>query len=287
MLRSFRIGSAFGIPLYINPTFFLLPLYALAVHWGDGWPAMLFTEAVLLAIFGCVLLHELGHALMGRFFGINTRDITLYPIGGVARLESTGGKPHEEIAIALAGPAVNLVIVLLLAPVVILAITAGVLTNPLHALSGGGGNWLELGAGFLFAVCLGNLVLLVFNLVPAFPMDGGRVLRALLALGLPRLRATEIAAAVGLVLAGGLACVGLFWLHAPSLVLVSLFVAFAGQLELAAMRQRQGVRRVLPIETEVMEPIVVPRYEARPFTGLAFDRERGVWVRWVNGVPLD
>ena len=288
MFRSVRIGTAFGIPLYVNPTFLLLPLYVLVESWGEGLSGVLFTQVVLLSVFGCVLLHELGHALMGRFFGISTRDITLYPIGGVARLDSTGGKPHEEIAIALAGPAVNLGIVLLLVPVLLIALFAGVLRAPLPGQASGAGGWPALAASFLMALCLGNAILLVFNLVPAFPMDGGRVLRALLSLGLPRLRATEIAAGVGLVVAFGLALVGVFLLRAPGLVLVAVFVAVAGQMELHGLRQRETARRLPPLEAvEVLEPLAVPPLRARPFTGMAWDRERGTWVRWVDGTPLD
>ncbi len=283
MLRSFRFGSVFGIPLYLNPTFLLLPLYVLAVRWSEGAADVLFSEAVLLAAFGCVLLHELGHALMARFFGIPTRDITLYPIGGVARRVCTGHQPHEEIAIAAAGPAVNLAIVVLLAPLVLLALAAGLIQSPGKALAEGG--WAALAATFLGAVCVSNLGLLLFNLLPVFPMDGGRVLRALLSLRMPRLRATEIAATVGLVLAGCLGLVGLLTL-APGLVLVSVFVAFAGQMELAALRRQEAASQAEVLDVEPLEPILLPP-GPRAFTGLAWDRNRGVWVRWVNGVPLD
>src|SRR5438045_1760686 len=99
-MRSLRLGKAFRIPLFLHWSFVLLPLYALYLNRDQGLAGILFSQAVLLTIFGCVLLHELGHALAARFFGIRTRDITLYPIGGVARLESTGHQPHEEICIA-------------------------------------------------------------------------------------------------------------------------------------------------------------------------------------------
>jgi Zn-dependent protease len=296
MFRSFQIGKAFGIPLFLHSTFFLLPLYALALSWSQGLDGILFTEAVLFTVFGCVLLHELGHALMARYFGITTRDITLYPIGGVARLESTGGKPHEEIAIALAGPAVNLVIVLLLAPVVLLLVFGGLVQGPDQALTPEGGGWLPLAGAFLLTVGLCNGGLLLFNLVPAFPMDGGRVLRAVLALGMPRLRATEIAAKVGLVLACILGLVGLLkWI--PGLLLVSVFVALFGQMELHALRRQETRQRMPILDAEPVEPILEPTTSplfaqvvvppSRPFTGLAWDRQRGVWVRWIDGVPLD
>src|SRR5207249_1137622 len=126
MLRSWKIGSAFGIPVYIHPTFLLAPLLALM---GNGATRSLagavFVIAMVLALFGCVLLHEFGHALMARCFGIRTRDVTLYPIGGVARLEGMSEKPNEELLIAIAGPAVNVVIAALLTPIAILAIFSG------------------------------------------------------------------------------------------------------------------------------------------------------------------
>ena len=127
MFRSWKIGTAFGIPLYLHPTILLLPVLVLAGQLDQGW----FNAAVMIvltaAIFGCVLLHELGHALTARRFGVRTRDITLYPIGGVASLERMPEKPLQEMAIAVAGPAVNLVIAGLLLPVAFLALATGLL----------------------------------------------------------------------------------------------------------------------------------------------------------------
>src|SRR5258708_1524538 len=120
MFRSWKLGRLFGIPLYIHPTFLLL--LAIAPFTMAPFPGPIgaaFMLAFLLAIFGCIVLHELGHALMARHFGIGTRDITLYPIGGVARLERFNDSPQEELCIALAGPAVNLVIIVLLIPALV------------------------------------------------------------------------------------------------------------------------------------------------------------------------
>jgi Zn-dependent protease len=276
MPRSFYLGRAFGIPLSIHPTFFLLPALVAAMRWSEGLTGVLFSEALLLAVFGCVLLHELGHALMARAFGIATRDITLYPVGGVARLESTGRRPFEEVCIALAGPAVNLAIVLLLSPLVALVAVAGLPLGPDRALADGPA---AVAASFLASLWVANGVLMLFNLLPVFPMDGGRVLRAALAAGLGWLRATEVAAAVAVVL-GLLLCVLGVLIGAPSLALVPLFVIFAGQMELSALRQRE-LRRAT-------EPVAVP--EPAPlegFTGLVWDRDRHVWVRWVDGRPVE
>lgn len=314
MLSSIRLGRAFGIPLFLHPSFFLLPLWGLAVSWSEGPSVVLFTQAVLFTVFACVLLHELGHALMARFFGIATRDIALYPIGGVARLESTGSRPFEEICIALAGPAVNLVIALTLAPGVILAGLAGLVRNPADLLGPEGG-LTPFVATFLTAVAVTNLMLMLFNLLPVFPMDGGRVLRALLSLGLGHLRATEIAAAVALVLAVGLFLLALV-IPAPSLAIVAVFVAVAGQFEVAALRQHAraraaradepttaavaaGPRRgpagsdaeieIIPIRATPLNPVAEVVITSGPagFTGFLWDRENQVWVRWVDGRPVE
>jgi len=169
MLQSWKIGRVSGIDLYLHPTFLMLMIFFGAMQGG--------MEAVLLfsATFGCVLLHELGHALMARRFGIETEDITLYPIGGVARLRRMPKAPGAELLIALAGPAVNLGIV------AVLSLALG----PFGALGDGGGM-----VAFLGSLRDINVVLAVFNLIPAFPRDGGRVLRALLSGAIGRARAT-------------------------------------------------------------------------------------------------
>jgi Zn-dependent protease len=296
MFRSVSLGRAFGIPLYVHPTFLLLPLWGAIVSWPEGPATVVFTLVALLAIFGCVVLHELGHALMARRFGIGTRDITLYPIGGVARLESAGGKPHEEIAIALAGPAVNLAIAVLLAPLAAAALLLGLVQAPAEVVGGAGGAVIFL-ATLVAMVCFGNALLLAFNLLPVFPMDGGRVLRALLSLGLGPLRGTEIAAHLGLAMAGGLVLLGLWW-PSPMLIVVAVFVAFVGQVELLNLRRREARRRlelqgeavpvvrVRPMPIVPLDEVVISR-GPEGFTGFLWDRDNGVWVRWVNGRPVE
>ncbi len=294
MFRSIKLGKAFGIPLYLHWSFFLLPLYALYLTHDQGPAGILLSQAVLLSIFGCVMLHELGHALMARYFGIRTRDVTLYPIGGVARLESTGDLPHQELCIALAGPAVNFAIVILLSPLVVLAFLSGIMDGP-GAPTGAGAEVLPWLAYYLTGVCFGNGILMLFNMIPAFPMDGGRVLRALLDLGMSHLRATEIAATVGLFAAGCLAVAGL-WFSNVGLVLVSAFVAFAGQKELAVLRRREMERRqaeqlpsMVLSERLLAEPVVdrnASPAHTEGFTGLIWDRDNRVWVWWVNGRPV-
>jgi Zn-dependent protease len=294
MLRSWKLGTAFGIPLYVHSTFLLLPALVLFENFGAGALTLGFMLVLLLAIFGCVVLHELGHALMARFYGIGTRDITLYPIGGIARLERMSEKPDQELAIAVAGPAVNLVLALLLTPVALFALFSGALhadpTSP--SLDQGLG---VLGLHFLVSLWAANIFLLLFNMLPAFPMDGGRVLRAVLSLGLGHLRATTVAVRVGLVVAcliGALA----FLLGNPMCVLVALFVCFAGQQELRMLRYREAARRAalqqpllqaVPVESSVPVVEEVPAgSEEAGFSGFTWDGRFGVWVRWHNGRPV-
>lgn len=284
MLRSLKIANLFGIPLYLHTTFFLLPAWLLLANRGIGPANLLFLMIALIGVFACVVLHELGHALMARFFGIATESITLYPIGGVARLQRMSEKPFEEICIALAGPAVNLVLAGLLTPLVfalaLLNITA---FHPESVLSVGlGGLVLQLWAA--------NLMLLLFNLLPCFPMDGGRVLRASLAHWKGQLRATEIAVRIGLVIAFLIACLSVP-LQSPMLIVLAAFVFVAGQMELLGLRQREAQRRAAPPIPEPIEVIIPNRgTDAAPpseaFSGVAWDSRSRVWVQWRNGRPV-
>jgi Zn-dependent protease len=297
MFRSFQVGRAFGIPVYVHPTFLLLPLWVLFNTQGAGPVGMLFGLATLLAIFGCVVLHEFGHALTARAFGIGTRDVTLYPIGGVARLERMSERPLEEVLIALAGPAVNFVLVVLLAPLVFAAAVSGLLGGDLAVPTLEQG-FLPLAARFAATLLLGNLILMGFNLLPAFPMDGGRVLRALLSMALGHLRATEVAARVSLCLA---VLIGLtaFFIPNPMLVVLAVFVCLMGQMELIAVRNREAERQVQALR--LRPPVVIDHnYSAGPvgldvppspprapdFTGCVWDAAHGVWVLWHNGRPV-
>jgi Zn-dependent protease len=300
MLRSFKLGKLFGIPLYIHSTFVLLPVWML-INDGSGLANALFLMVWLIALFSCVVLHELGHALMARFFGISTQNITLYPIGGVARLERMSEIPFQEVCIALAGPAVNLVIAALLAPAAFLALSVGLMQ--------GDGFTPEIGlvgalGRFLTFLWLSNLGLLVFNLLPCFPMDGGRVLRALLALRFGQLRATEMAARVGFAMAFLIAALSVILPVTlggslnPMPIILAMFVLFAGQQELGGVRQREAQRRgALPTNRfpqPELVPIAVYPHDTgdpspssdSPFSGLAWDSRHQVWVKWHNGRPV-
>lgn len=231
-MTSWKIGRFFGIDLYIHWSFWLLPFLVLWTQGGLGdGEAAVFWLGILAAAFGCVVMHEYGHALAARAFGIGTRDITLYPIGGVARLENLGRKPWQEFWIALAGPAVNVVIVLVLASLMVSAVLVGASPEANN-----------VGLAFLQAVLAINIGMVVFNLLPAFPLDGGRVLRALLAMGLGKLRATQMAARLGAVLAVVIAVGGLLFLGSPTLLIIGLFLFLAGQQELRAMEMEGQLR---------------------------------------------
>jgi Zn-dependent protease len=294
MLRSWRVGKVFGIPLYVHSTFLLLPAWIIVATWGQGFFVTAFALSVVLATFFCVMLHELGHAFAGRAFGVATIDITMYPIGGLARLERMPELPAEEAVIALAGPAVNLVIGLLLAPLAIAAAFAGLTPGLGH----GGSPSLEAGplsvaAWFVCYLMFTNTGLLLFNLLPIFPMDGGRVFRALLAAPLGRRVATEIAAVVGFMLAIG---VGLFYgvgpiffggTVNPLVILLVLFVIVVGRLELYMVRRESAPGPLVAVTpgAPAVRPINAP--PAPGFTGFRWDQQYRVWVRWQDGRPVE
>jgi Zn-dependent protease/predicted transcriptional regulator len=185
----------------------------------------------ILALFGSVVLHEYGHALTARRYGVKTRDITLYPIGGVASLEKIPEKPKEELLVALAGPAVNLVISAALA--VWLLLTSSLQSFTIIGLNEG---------TFLQRLMIANLVLVGFNLVPAFPMDGGRILRAMLAMKLEYTAATQIAASIGQGLAFVFGFFGL--LSNPFLVFVAFFVWIGAQNEAKMVRMNSALEGI-------------------------------------------
>ena len=228
MRWSPKIGRVFGIDIHLHFTFLLLLAFLGFVVWSNtqSIEAAIRGVAFIVALFGCVVLHEFGHALTARRYGIKTRDITLLPIGGVARLEKMPEDPFQELWVALAGPAVNVVIAAVLFA---LLSATGNLSATIDMSIGGGQFWQRL--------MLINIALVVFNLLPAFPMDGGRVLRALLAMRLGRLRATTIAANVGQGMAILLGVVGFF--YNPFLIFIAIFVYLGAQAE-AGMTEMQS-----------------------------------------------
>ncbi|MCC9602633.1 site-2 protease family protein [Stieleria sp. JC731] len=228
MNGSYRLGKFADIDVYVHWTFMLLLAWVggSAIWGGATFAAAIVNVTLVICVFACVLAHEYGHALAARRYGIPTHDITLLPIGGVARLREIPERPREELVVAIAGPAVNVVIATFLAGV--LAFLGSPMV-PESMLAGTGG-----AIPFLQSLMSINVMLVLFNLIPAFPMDGGRMLRALLAMKLNRIRATDIAATVGQVLSFGLGFMGLF--GNPFLILIAVFVFFGARAEAQHVR---------------------------------------------------
>jgi len=241
MKRSLKIGSVSGIGIYLHWTFLLLLAAIFAFYYvqSQSIGAALSGMSLISGVFVCVVLHELGHALTARRFGVGTRSITLYPIGGLARLERIPSEPMKEFWIAIGGPAVNIAIAAVLGVVLLVvdgSFAPGVLRSP--------------GSHTLASLLWINLALAGFNLLPAFPMDGGRVLRALLALRQDYTQATQTAANVG----QGMAILfGLFGLISfnPILLFIALFVYVGAQQE-----SQQAVYRAFTEGTPVRQAMV-------------------------------
>jgi len=236
---SLTIGKVAGTAVRIHVTFLLFLAWIFAIYYISGgaqaaWSGLLF----LVLLFLCVLLHEFGHIFTARAFGVRTPDVILLPIGGVSRLERIPEKPSEEFLIAIAGPAVNVVIAVLL----VLLAGANLATDNLASLE-------STSASLVDRLAVVNLFLALFNLIPAFPMDGGRVLRALLASRLGYVHATEIAAMIGQWVAFVLGFLGLF--GNPLLIFIAIFVYLAASSEahLVAIR---AMSRGVPVTAAMM-----------------------------------
>lgn len=220
MKWSWKIGNFSGIDLKVHSTFAIIIVWVLFKHWESGHDIKTTLEGLLfvLSIFGCVVLHEFGHAITARKYGINTRDITLLPIGGIARLERMPEDPKQELLVALAGPAVNVVIAFII--FVLLFLTGS--SIPLFNLD-------ITSDSFLVKLMALNIILVIFNMLPAFPMDGGRVLRALLALKMEYVQSTKIASKIGKTMAMLFGIIGLY--YNPFLVFIAVFVWFGANQE--------------------------------------------------------
>lgn len=240
MKWSIRLGKVAGIDVFMHVTFLLLIAWIGMVHWQQTQSLSGTAVGVgfILAIFGSVLLHELGHAIAARRYGVATRDIVLLPIGGVARLERIPETPRHELVVALAGPAVNVLIAFLL-----------------YLWLQASGQWLPgspvtvSGGSFLQRLYFVNLFLVAFNLLPAFPMDGGRVLRALLAMRLEYTQATRVASVIGQGLALLLGFIGLF--ANPFLIFIALFV-WIGAAQESALTQMKHALAGIPLRRVMM-----------------------------------
>jgi Zn-dependent protease/predicted transcriptional regulator len=248
MRWSWKIAQIAGIGVYLHFTFLILLIWV-GLSFGllrQSLLAAFGAIGFIIILFGIVLLHELGHALTARRYGIKTRDIILLPIGGVARLERMPENPKQELIIALAGPAVNVALAILLAGVLLLSAGVGALTASESPVS-----------AFLSRLMWINVFLAAFNLLPAFPMDGGRVLRGLLAMRMDYARATRIAANIGQGMAFLFGFVGLF--INPFLILIALFVWWGASQEASFVEMKSAlngvpVRQIMITEFHALSP---------------------------------
>jgi Zn-dependent protease/predicted transcriptional regulator len=236
MRWSLSMGKILGIRVKVHWTFFLLIAWVVIVEYsrGSNIETILLTTVYVLSIFACVVFHEMGHALMARRFDIPTRKITLLPIGGVASLQRIPENPRQELLVALAGPIVNVVIAAVIYPFL----------GPLQNYIPQEGEAQALATittdNFWFALFGINIILVLFNLIPAFPMDGGRMLRAGLAMRMNRLKATHIASSIGQVLAVVFFFAGLFL--NPFLLLIGVFVFFGARGENYMVQQYEVLK---------------------------------------------
>ncbi len=241
MRWSIDLGSIAGTAIRVHATFLLfLAFIGILVYRANGPEAAWDTLAFIVLIFVCVVAHEFGHVLMARRFGAKTRDVTLFPIGGVANMERVPENPSQEILVALAGPLVNLVIALGL----MLWLGNSLTEQDFNSIG-------NSQASLALRIAAANLILMTFNLLPAFPMDGGRVLRALLALKWGRSRATKIAAGIGQIFAFGLGFLGLF--GNPFLLIIAAFVFIAAGAEADAAALHDSARDLTVGEAMVTE----------------------------------
>ena len=250
-----KLGRVLGIDVFLHWTFFLAPAYLIYAWRTQGlpWGMVGIMLILLIAVFTCVLMHEYGHALMARRFGVETQDIIITPIGGLARLQGMPRRPVEELLITIAGPAVNLVIAI---GFLLLLVATGKSVFPSSGFDG-----LKEFAPMMLWM---NLILFFFNLIPAFPMDGGRILRSTLAFFIPHREATLVAGILGQICALLFAVFG-FFAGQYSLILIGVFIIFAARYEMRAsrlmyeheLRQKEAQERATQFGGAIVEGTVV------------------------------
>ena len=247
MIRSLTLGRVRDVEVKLHPTFGLVVVWVF-FNWGDhgvdaagAVAAIVFGLLLVGLVFACVLLHELGHSFMAMHYGVRVHDVTLSVIGGVARIEQVPARPASELLIALAGPAMNLAVLVALAPVL-------ALYGLLHGFDSPGDYLRDLfdasPGGLLVGLFYANALIVLFNLLPAFPMDGGRVLRAGLTTVVGREAATRAAVLIGQAIAVLLAIASVFWLHSVSIPLIALFVIVVAHAEGRAVRLEAAMQRL-------------------------------------------
>lgn len=242
MKANLSLGHISGIRIIVHWTFFFLIAWIVfeEIKRGGDAESVLFNVAFILAVFLCVVLHELGHALMAKRFGIKTEKITLLPIGGMASLEKLPNSPKEELLVVIAGPLVNVAIAIIL--YFLIPIQDYVQLNFTTAFE----TLMTLNLqNFLFFLFIVNVGLVIFNSIPAFPMDGGRILRALLAMRIGRVKATQIASSIGLMIAVVFFLIGL--IYNPLLIFIALFIF------LAAFGENQMIQHLALLDGHTVE----------------------------------
>lgn len=233
---SLYLGKILRIPVKVHWSFILLLLYVIYIgnQMGMSPFAILNFSYFTLLIFLCVILHEFGHALAAREYGIETRDILVTPIGGLARLERLPENPRHELVVAFSGPLVNMVIAAVIALVLML-------TGKGFEVVGAEIEYFEYYSNFPVLLLVLNLGLVAFNMIPAFPMDGGRVLRALLSMFQSRQRSTLIASWIGRILAVGFVLFGIYENHL-GLIFIGVFIFFAARSEYRSVAAEERYR---------------------------------------------
>ncbi len=234
MKWSLYIGKIAGIKIFIHWTFLILLLFIIQSHLmaGHGVNEILLALAFIAAVFVCITLHELGHALAAKHYHFKTLDINLLPIGGLARMEGLPEKPIQEFVVAIMGPLVNMAIGIILFFILKISSVVPELTNEMHITK----------ENFWFYLYIVNIFLAVFNLIPAFPMDGGRIFRALLSFRLPRIKATRIATRTGQLIAILFVFLGFF--GNPMLIFIGLFIFLGAQAETVAEETKSNLKDV-------------------------------------------
>jgi Zn-dependent protease len=242
MLWSIPIANIAGTVVRIHVTFLLFLVWIGGAQWRlGGREAAIESVLFIVLLFACVLAHEFGHIIAARRYGIRTPDVTLWPIGGVASLERIPEKPREELVVALAGPAVNVVIAAVLILILGATFDSAAVTEMENPR-----------AGLMARIAAANIFLVLFNLIPAFPMDGGRVLRALLAMRMKHADATRVAARIGQGAAFLFALAGLF--VNPMLIVIGLFIYMAASAEAQHVAFQDGTQS-LPVRAFMMSSI--------------------------------
>lgn len=241
MKGSLYLGMISGIKLFVHWTFLLLIGWIVISGVRQGWDvvSIFWYIGFIMAVFVCVTLHELGHATAAKKYDIKTRDIILLPIGGLARLEKMPEVPRHELVVAIAGPLVNVIIAAVLFAVNYV-VGQPAMEQDLSRING---------SNFIFMLLIINIILIVFNMIPAFPMDGGRVLRALLAMKMERPKATRVAAYIGQAIAAVFIVIGFF--QNPFLIFIGVFIILGARAE-ARFTETQSVLKNVKVKDVIM-----------------------------------